>query len=273
MFSKTVNLKISQKIQLHFIHQLFHQIMSYNQLSHRSIRRSFSQHEDELLRTLVEEHGDADWKIIADNMKTRTARQCRERYRNYLMPGLVNGPWTEEEDILLKSKFIEIGAKWTVIATFFPTRSEINLKNRWAALSKRGGYSYAISNYAFTNGAFRASIPEFTNNNIPNYYNVSFFPQYMNKTDYQDEKSAFPSLKPFADAYLEHQQVNNENLPEETEGRCEIDDAETKSESDDPDIFPLPLTKDEEKIISAIEQNLCSFDFSIPNCSVSFGFF
>ena len=104
----------------------------------KSIRHTFSEREDEQLKKLVSEYGDQDWKIIADCLGSRTPRQCRERYKNYLMPGIVNGEWTEVEDKLLQDKYNEIGPHWTMICKFFPTRSEINIKNRWASISKRG---------------------------------------------------------------------------------------------------------------------------------------
>lgn len=114
--------------------------MSYYILSKccsKNIRHSFTYKEDEQLKKLVLEYGEHDWKTIADNLGTRTPRQCRERYKNYLMPGIVNGPWTVDEDMLLYSKFHEIGPHWTIISQFFPSRSEINIKNRWAALSNK----------------------------------------------------------------------------------------------------------------------------------------
>lgn len=103
----------------------------------KCIRHAFSDKEDEQLKKLVQIHGEHDWKVISNALGTRSPRQCRERYRNYLMPGIENGPWTTEEENLLISKFNEIGPRWTVLTQYFPTRSEINIKNRWAALSKR----------------------------------------------------------------------------------------------------------------------------------------
>ena len=107
------------------------------QTGYKSIRRSFTEYEDEQIKKLVQEFGDQNWKKIAEHLKTRSARQCRERYKNYLTPGIVNGPWTKEEDELLIQKFHEYGAKWIQIASFYPTRSEINIKNRWSSISKK----------------------------------------------------------------------------------------------------------------------------------------
>lgn len=98
-------------------------------------RQLFSYEEDEQLKKLVEQFGDKDWKFIARRMPGRSTRQCRERYKNYLSPEIKNGPWTKEEDELLKEKYNEYGPHWSSISKFFKSRSDVNIKNRWSALS------------------------------------------------------------------------------------------------------------------------------------------
>ncbi|OHS95821.1 hypothetical protein TRFO_38024 [Tritrichomonas foetus] len=100
-------------------------------------RHKFSQDEDDLLRKLVNEHGATNWRFIAENIPGRSARQCRDRWKNYLMPGISNAPWTPEEDQLLEQKYAEMGSQWSRIAKFFPSRTDINIKNRWATRSGR----------------------------------------------------------------------------------------------------------------------------------------
>jgi hypothetical protein len=103
-------------------------------------RQKFTVQEDEQLRELVIELGVNNWSEVAARLGTRSARQCRERFKNYLSPNLRNGQWTEEEDQLLAEKFAQFGAKWSVIVAFFPSRSEVNLKNRWTQLTNRGAF-------------------------------------------------------------------------------------------------------------------------------------
>lgn len=98
-------------------------------------RQLFSYEEDEQLKKLVEQFGDKDWKFIARKMPGRSTRQCRERYKNYLSPEIKNGPWTKEEDELLREKYNEYGPHWSSISKFFKSRSDVNIKNRWSALS------------------------------------------------------------------------------------------------------------------------------------------
>jgi hypothetical protein len=104
---------------------------------HSGARHKFLKAEDDLLRTLVEKYGEADWNIVSSFMSRRNARQCRERYKNYLSPNFRNTPWTEQEEDLLTQKVREFGPKWSLIAKGFDGRSDVNVKNHWAAMAIR----------------------------------------------------------------------------------------------------------------------------------------
>ena len=95
------------------------------------IRRKFTQEEDTKLCQLVNQYGAKKWDQIAKMMPGRTGRQCRDRYRNYLIPGFFNGQWSQEEDELLHEKFNQMGRQWARMMQFFPGRSANSLKNRW----------------------------------------------------------------------------------------------------------------------------------------------
>ena len=100
-------------------------------------RNKFTKSEDIVLINLVNELGTRDWDIIAARMPNRNARQCRERYLNYLSPNLSHEPWTPEEDRLLEQKLKEFGAKWVNISKYFKNRTDTMLKNRWLVLARR----------------------------------------------------------------------------------------------------------------------------------------
>jgi hypothetical protein len=99
-----------------------------------AVRRKFSHEEDAALKALVEKNGTGNWGLIAGYLKGRTARQCRERWRNYLAPGISTEPWSPEDDQLLSEKHKELGSQWSKIAKFFPNRTDVNVKNRWTSL-------------------------------------------------------------------------------------------------------------------------------------------
>lgn len=100
-------------------------------------RCKFTQEEDKHLTQLVLAHGDRDWKSLAGKLKTKTARQCRDRWRNYLNPDLSQQPWSIENDQLLKEKYSEYGPQWHAIAVFFPDRSLNNIRNRYRKLERQ----------------------------------------------------------------------------------------------------------------------------------------
>jgi hypothetical protein len=64
-------------------------------------------------------------------MPTRSARQCRDRYKNYLIDDLVTEAWAPQEDAVIVEKFHEIGPKWVEISKFLNGRSGNHVKNRW----------------------------------------------------------------------------------------------------------------------------------------------
>lgn len=96
----------------------------------KKTKSKFTPEEDTKLCELVGRFGEDNWKVVSLCMKTRTVRQCRERWRNYLSPRVVNAPWSAAEDFLLEQKFREMGPHWKAIASFFPMRTDIQVKNR-----------------------------------------------------------------------------------------------------------------------------------------------
>lgn len=94
-------------------------------------KAKFTREEDAILLRVVQEIGARDWKMIASHLMGRNARQCRERWNNYVNPDVVNRPWTEEEDKLLMEKYKKNGPRWQALASYFHGRSVNNVKNRW----------------------------------------------------------------------------------------------------------------------------------------------
>jgi hypothetical protein len=104
--------------------------------SSSSIKKKFTEQEDSHLIYLVGLHGTRDWKTIAWHMNGRTVRQCRERFKYYLAPGIDRPAWTDDEDRLLMARYGTIGPKWAQLAVFFDGRTDIDLKNRYHRLRR-----------------------------------------------------------------------------------------------------------------------------------------
>lgn len=104
---------------------------NYRQLKIKK-RRPFSVQEDATLTKLVERYGSKNnWNLISKLMTTRTNRQCQERWNNFLAPEIKKSSWTNEEDNILKEKYLEIGLKWSKISLLLPGRKAIDIKNRF----------------------------------------------------------------------------------------------------------------------------------------------
>ena len=114
--------------------------------SMKSQRRKFSPEEDAALQRLVEEHGAHKWDHIAASMPGRTGRQCRDRYQNYLCPGISRDEWTHEEEMLLLEKHAEYGSQWAKISKFFNGRTGTALKNRWNYYVSRSNTAHEQDN-------------------------------------------------------------------------------------------------------------------------------
>ena len=92
----------------------------------------WTKQEDDMLRSLIEEHGNTDWKVVASFIQGRTESACQNRWQKVLKVGLTRGPWTEEEDKKLLKLVESYGPrKWTAIAEELPGRSGKQCRERW----------------------------------------------------------------------------------------------------------------------------------------------
>jgi hypothetical protein len=101
-------------------------------------RCKFLVEEDLKLRSLVDALGTRSWTRIGCFMPGRTARQCRDRYNNYLADSLFIRPWTPREDAILLERYRAIGPKWVEISKLLKGRSGNCVKNRWYKHLKKG---------------------------------------------------------------------------------------------------------------------------------------
>lgn len=99
-------------------------------------KKIFTPEEDKLVNFVVAVFGDRNWDYIATFIKGRTAKQCRDRYMNYLKPGLTNYEWTQSEDELILELYLKYGPKWAYISKYFCNRNQISIKNRYKFLQK-----------------------------------------------------------------------------------------------------------------------------------------
>jgi len=114
--------------------------------------------EDEKLLQLVEKYGAHDWSFIAEHIRGRVGKQCRERYFNHLAPDVRKEAWTDREDDAIVHAHHVVGNKWTNIAKILGNgRSPNSIKNRWHSslknrLGEHGGESAVMEATAAATG-------------------------------------------------------------------------------------------------------------------------
>jgi hypothetical protein len=101
-------------------------------------RGQWERHEDQAIIDFVRDNGSHSWAFCAEWIPGRNAKQCRERWCNFLDPNVSIAPWTAGEDVALIALHKKYGNHWVRISTMIPNRSANAIKNRWnGALFKR----------------------------------------------------------------------------------------------------------------------------------------
>jgi len=99
-----------------------------------SSRGKWNAEEDELLREAVQKYGGRNWKRISEILVGRTDVQCLHRWQKVLRPGLIKGPWTQEEDDSVVDLVKKYGIKsWSFIARQLKGRLGKQCRERWVA--------------------------------------------------------------------------------------------------------------------------------------------
>lgn len=113
------------------------QMKNYNdsqfesKIMNKNHKFKFTENEDKMLTSLVDQHGAKNWKFISSFMPGRNTKQCRDRYVNYLSPKINRSKWEEKDDRLLLEKYKIHGPKWSLMTQFFPNRTANDIKNRF----------------------------------------------------------------------------------------------------------------------------------------------
>lgn len=105
--------------------------------NYRIKRIKFQESEDQKLIHLVHQYGVKCWSFISSQMPGRTPRQCRDRWNHYLAPQTNTTKWTLEEDQVIIKMVKKIGKQWSKIASLFPGRTGIAVRNRCCKLSRQ----------------------------------------------------------------------------------------------------------------------------------------
>ena len=112
-------------------------MQSDSSLINKIKRRKFTEDEDQLLSSLVQQYGTKDWNVISQFMNGRNSRQCRDRWNHYLSPDISRKrEWTTQEDEIIISQLKLVKHQWTYIASLLPGRTSVDVRNRSCKLSR-----------------------------------------------------------------------------------------------------------------------------------------
>lgn len=121
-------------------------MMGYNSfiMNERKFTKSpFSAEEDRQLSLIVQSilqipgTKSIDWRMVANQMPNRNARQCKDRYEGYLDTKINRDEFTNEENYFILKKVDEIGKKWKVISSMMKRRTDVAVKAQYRKLIRR----------------------------------------------------------------------------------------------------------------------------------------
>lgn len=168
-----------------------------------SKKERFTRREDLKLKQLVAKFSTDNWKIIAEHLKPRTPRQCRERWCNYINPKLSHDPWSADEDDILIKLHYDLGNHWKEMQKYLPKRSKNDIKKRWNYLKKLSQVDddllkYMNKNYSLDNKKEEDS-QNFTqiaiiSSDIKDIINESNF----DSTIFNDQTQTYPIVKRYS---------------------------------------------------------------------------
>ncbi|XP_057456087.1 transcription factor RAX2-like [Lotus japonicus] len=105
-----------------------------------SVKRGpWSPEEDSKLKEYIEKHGTGgNWIALPQKAGLkRCGKSCRLRWLNYLRPNIKHGDFTDEEDRIICSLYVNIGSRWSIIAAQLPGRTDNDIKNYWNTKLKK----------------------------------------------------------------------------------------------------------------------------------------
>lgn len=146
----------------------------YIEKNSKSCKTPFTPQEDDKLSKLVKffvKKSAINWQYISQQMETRSARQCKDRWTNYLNQRINHTEFTPDENHFILKKVNEIGKKWRKIAAQMKNRTDVSVKSQYRKLMRRNAnvdnvYTLCMDNYCTRRRKKSQSSDEITPQNI-----------------------------------------------------------------------------------------------------------
>ncbi|OMJ76847.1 hypothetical protein SteCoe_23694 [Stentor coeruleus] len=200
-------------------------------------RKTWTLEEDLVLKELADLYKGKNWVKIAHDVsirinKTRTGKQCRERWTNKLKSDAESNDWTNEDIRKLFEIQGKIGNKWSEILPFFPRRSKNSIKNFFYSTIRRNIRRFNAGKTE--DEKIKGEVKEFIK--IPEIREILICEKSCEKSLLREKKlsdDGFWSMKMINDRLLDC--PNNENI--EDFGLLEIDENKSYEDENSPPLI------------------------------------
>jgi hypothetical protein len=102
----------------------------------------WTEKEDKILKDIKESCDSESWSVVSKLLEqsigvTRSAKQCRDRYFNYLTNDNNNSTWKDSEIEEVFACYLKHGTKWSLISKEIQSKNESQIKNLFYATIRR----------------------------------------------------------------------------------------------------------------------------------------
>lgn len=241
----------------------------YNEINNKKYEK-WTREEDNKLKNTVEKLGEKNWKKIANEIgSSKNEVQCLHRWKKVLLPGLVKGPWTAEEDAIILKAVKDAGnlhrIKWCDVASKLEGRIGKQCRERY--------YNYLDSNIKRTSWTEEEDkilfelqyiignrwceiakvLPGRSENNIKNRFNskarynyIKKYPSRIVSKDIKDNKF-FEEMRHYKKIpeellknFVSYLTMNENSSPNKSKNLATLNSLKILSPIDDNKIPPLP---------------------------------
>nr|XP_043617850.1 myb-related protein 315-like [Erigeron canadensis] len=108
-------------------------------------RGPWTMEEDRKLMSFIMNNGIQCWRMVPKLAGLlRCGKSCRLRWINYLRPDLKRGTLSEAEEDQIIELHARLGNRWAKIASYFPGRTDNEIKNHWNTRIKKKLKSHGV---------------------------------------------------------------------------------------------------------------------------------